>query len=458
MEILNSVLNFISEVNIKTIVAHTEKITDLYFKPVKIWKKILSNQKQSATDFTFYIIAYGLILYLFSPDLHYVLKFILLQLLANLQPFLIVFIPFLFFRWLYKRDVKANRLFRITFIYSLQVFPFVFFPMLIAQKYGVESPYIIVENSVFLSEILLIIVVPLLMQISILKKVIWILTNYLFMILFFLFAGYIYNNIPDVELVRSKIEWESPMREFLEFEDNYKDSDLYMSDIFYIIYYKNSNGKKEVVPQFATLNLLDKLAENQSHILYNAKIKTNRLVYDNDTTGARITSIKSNSIYSDSVKIHVKINSDELFSKKTFDSLRVIYDKTFYYDLKYTDSLKAYAKFKENRKLFGLFHDYLLIFDSIYKSPSFVKKISQYTDSSKKVYTDNHGVILVYDLVKTKNNGLIRNKKLKLINQYDKVSNTFRNYFIIKKYLYFPLYFFGKEPNKIEDKFKYIKF
>ena len=453
MDQIQSIINFLSENNLKKLSFQVEKITDLYLKPLKVWKKILNQQKTSINLFLFYVFVYGLTLFIFSPDIYFVVKFIMLQLIVTIQPFLISLLPFLFYTWIWKINIKANRLFRMAFIYTLQIFPFVSIPMLVADKYGIESPYIISENAFVFTDILLIIIIPLLINISAIKKIIWIVTNYTFLLLFINFASYFYSNFPDAEIVRSKLEWETPMNEYLDFENNYKDSDLKMGDGYLLIYVNNNS--LQFYPQYSTFPLLNKLIENQVKIRDNIKVKTYKLLQNNDTTGAVITDLKFKTFKSDQLKIHIKLKKEELFPKKTLDSLKNNYDKIFYYDLKYTDSLKSFGKFRENKRLFKLFYKNLNTYDSIYSNSKIITNIVKTQHFQYKIHLDDDGIIYIYDLISTKEYKIIKENRHKLKIQYQKVLDNFTKCSFLRRYLYFPNAFFSDEP-KIKKKYEYI--
>ncbi|WP_433811571.1 hypothetical protein [Flavobacterium johnsoniae] len=344
----------------------------------------------------------------------------------------------------------------MTFIYSLQTFPFIFFPLLIAEKFGVEFPFVISENASAVTDILLLTVIPILVNISFWKKILWILTNYIFLLLFCYFQSLVLVENPEIKLVQDKIEYPTPLAEFREFESKYKDSDLLMSDRFFLIYYKRTETEKRVYPQFCSLPLLDKIVENENKILKEAQLKTKRLFNDNDTTGAVLKEVKFKTFTSDQFKIRIKLDKNELFHKSTLDSFRHSYNKIYYADLKLTDSFMKHAKFKENRKLFKLYNQNLKLFDSIYTSEKFVHRMIYETKYYGKVDVNDGGIILLYEYSASTKNNFIRLQKKRLLSQNDKILNNFENYIFIKKYLYFPFFYFGKkEP--LEKQYKYIK-
>jgi len=458
MDKLNSILNIFSELNITAISNYIEKITDLYFRPVKVWRKVLSDEKDSINVFIFYILFYGAVIYLFSPDILYVIKFILIQLLVNLQPFLVLSIPFLFFTQLWKKKIKFSRLFRITFIFWLQIFPFVFIPIAIAEECGVESPFIISDNVVVLIDLLLIFVIPLLTKISNLRKTVWIITNYIVLNLFVILSTYIYGNFPDIQTIRNKIETKSPMDEFYSFESMYKDSDLYISDRYFILYYKPSNYKVYST-QYATLFLLDTIMGNNKRILRNAESKLTNLLEKGDTSKAYIKKVEEKPFNNLAISIKIKLDNDELISRKMLNQYREKYNKMFYHDLKLTDSLKSFAKFKGNKELFGKFHKLLYTYDKIYTDGSYGEKIVKTLKKGEfyDLYVDDGSKLVIIDIHKNKNNKVITDIKADLNKSYQKILDRFGMSTISHRYLYFPTHLLFKNKRKpINEQFKNI--
>lgn len=442
MDKLTPILNIFSELNIKTIGNYIEKITDLYLKPVKVWRSVLSGKKDSINVFIFYLLFYGVNIFLFTPDVLYVTKFILLNLLVNLQPFLILSIPFLFFIKLWKIKIKFNRLFRITFIFWLQIFPFVFVPIVIAEKCGVESAFIISNNAIVLVDLLLIFVIPLLTKISIFKKIIWIIANYFVLNFFIILFGYLYENFPDIKTIRDKIETKSPRDEFLSFESLYKDSDLKISDRYYILYYKTSDFKV-FSTQFATSFLLDTIIEKNKSIIRKADLKINDLLEKGDTSKAYIKNLERKPFNGLDALVKIKLDKDELISRKMLDQYRDSFNDTFDHDLKLTDSLRSFAKFKGNKELFGKFHKLLFTYNEIYTDTSYIIKIVKTLKNTNfyEFNVDDGSKLMLINIDRNKDNKVITDIKADLIKNYKKILIHFEMSTLAHRYIYSPVYY-----------------
>lgn len=263
-----------------------------------------------------------------------------------------------------------------------------------------------------------------------------------------------FKELPDLEYVLDKMDFYTPKKEFLNFEKKYKDSDLYLSDIHFVTYHKKKGDKFIITSQFCTLYMLEKLSEHDKKMNNNTKTKINKLLYENDNSEAEIEEFKVNSFDKADIIFKIKLNKNDLFTRKTLDSLRESFNKKFYYDLKLTDSLMKKATFKENRELFKLFHRNLSLYDSIYTSEKSIKKFIK--NPLEKIDIDDESTLVIYDINSNKENLLLLKDRKELKMKYNNILKNFKKYSFFQKYFYYPI-FYKNNTRDLQKEFKFIK-
>lgn len=453
---MSELLNIFSKSSINTIRSYFEKILVLYVRPRWVWKSILTKNANPLNDFIFYLLFYGLIIYIFTPNVILVVKLVGLQLIGKLQPLLIFLIPFLFFNFIWKQKINLQQIFILLFIFWLQIMPFIFIPIAIADFCEIESPYIIAHNAFSILDIMMIVIVPLTLNISILKKIIWIFTNYLFINIFFLINPLIHEFYPDLGIMRAKLEMNAPQKEFLSYEYVYKDSDKYLVANYLTVLLKKDSTVINVSTQYTTVFLVDKMLEHKVKVKNRAQFKLDDLIYRGDSSKVVLKDIKYKKDKSVNANLWIKLDPDEFIKVKTLDSLRNTYNDIFYPDLKLMDSLKGSSKYKGNKKLFTMFFNYLELFDKIYTDDKFLKSVVFRLKPVEQMSIDDGRFLLVYDIHKTEEGKKLLKAQKQLGKQYDKVLKQFDNSYIIHHYLYYPYNMYISSQHKPKKELKYL--
>src|SRR5207244_10328956 len=102
-------------------------------------------------------------------------------------------LPFRFFVKYAKKRYSWNILFRFYLVIKLQVIPMILLLVLLYKVTKVESLFILINNFIWLIWLLFVILFPLIYEIRIWRKLIWVFANYVFALAFLLCFGYLLN-------------------------------------------------------------------------------------------------------------------------------------------------------------------------------------------------------------------------------------------------------------------------
>lgn len=382
MSDLKSTYEFLTSLSIDNLAKHFTNISELYLKPVRSWKKIISYRKESYNLFLLFVVYYSVIISFIISDYRYVIPVTVLELVLTVIPFSFLYLPFVFFSRRWNKKIQSNRLFRLLFVLKIQFNILLVGFLLLAQWSGIESLYIVIENFIWIILMIFISAFPLLLNLRAIQKVLWIFTNYLFSLIFFIMLFLGFSSVPDLGLLIEKITVQTPTVENLDFEYEYNYSDLLLDDKYYIALF-NENGKELFLrnTQFATPKLTLDIMEMSSRNL-KEKIGIMDSIKQRSGEGIKPKSISVNS---------------EKISTIRLDSLRVSFNELFYADFNLTDSVKAHARFDSNRKLYNLLNTHLSYYDSIYKTNKAIKKIIE-TEPLFLVRAKEGGFVAVFEL------------------------------------------------------------
>lgn len=380
MNDFKSLTEFLSKLSISDLGKHFTTISELYTKPIKSWKKIISYRKESYDFFLLFVIYYSVIVFFLISNSKFVIPITILEIVLTLIPFSFLYIPFAFFRKKWNKKIKSNRLFRLLFVLKIQFNILLVGVILLAKWTEMESLYIIIENYIWLILLIFISVFPLLLNLKITQKILWIFTNYVFSQIFFLLLFFIFFKIPDIDLLGKKITLKTPTIENLNFNYDYHLSDLRLNDKYFLVIFNAE--KKEVFlsnTQFGTSRLVLDIMEMNLRNLKN-KIR----IIDS------LKQLPENEIELDSFEL-----KNEKISKIQLDSLRLEFNKIFYADIKLSDSLTTNAVFKSNKIYYKLINKHLKHYDSIHKSEKLIQTIIK-TEPEFLVETENSGYVGIF--------------------------------------------------------------
>jgi len=388
--------DFLSKLTLKDLDFHFTNIVNLYINPVSAWRKLILNADSGKTYnlFLLVVIYYSVVIFFLLDNSKFVIPVTILELFLTLIPFSFLIFPFIFFRNRWSKNLKSENLFKLLFVLKIQLgIPLIAFVLLVKWT-KMESIYILIDNYTVLILACLVVIPPMILKISLFKKIIWVFTNYIFQMLFMYLLVLIASNISDSDLLTNKIILETPTLEYSDFHSKYNYSDIYIDDKYFLeIITVKKNQAYLRNTQFAQSSLILKLMK-----------------FDNDDLKKFVKHLevlkKQNIENTNSDYRKTVINIGNM------DTLRYRFNNLFYQDLKFTDTLKA--KFKSNSEIFQLHNTLLKFYDSIYKSNQFVNKIT--TKSEFSILSNQNNYIVIYKMNEPKATHL-KNKILALRNK-----------------------------------------
>jgi hypothetical protein len=380
MNDFKSLTEFLSKLSISDLGKHFTTISELYTKPIKSWKKVISCRKESYDFFLLFVIYYSVIVFFLISNSKFVIPMTILEIVLILIPFSFLYIPFAFFRKKWNKKIKSNRLFRLLFVLKIQFNILLLGVILLAKWTEMESLHIIIQNYIVLICLIFISVFPLLLNLKITQKILWVFTNYVFSLIFILILFFVFFKIPDIDLLGKKITLKTPTIENSHFNYDYNFSDLRLDDEYFIVILNVE--KKEVFlnnTQFGTLRLVVDIMKMD---MRNRKNKIR--IIDS------LKQLPENEIVLESFEL-----KNEKISKIHLDSLRIEFNKIFYADIQLSDSLATNAKFKSNKTYYKLINKHLKYYDSIHKSEKLIQIIIK-TEAEFLVETENSGYVGIF--------------------------------------------------------------
>ncbi len=436
---LISFINFFNKNTINKIGEYFSVFIDLFIKPLKSWKRIISQRKTSLEYFVIYILFYSAIVYLISWDLEQTITGVFLTLILTLIPFFLLLIPFLVFTKLAKKRIKANRLYRLLIVFEIQLLPLIHFPNLVANWGDVELPYLISSNSLAIKSLLCMLVLPLIIKINIWKKLCWIMCNYLLVAIFGYMMYKIHNESNDLATIIEKADYYTPKDEFEKIWSNYKKIDWYLDkDKFYVFVKKKESGLFKInniqfsttyTSEFIMQSLENKL--NKLPLGYIAQIRPD--IFSKNNPFEIYNKVYSHLEYINATHLFEPFGEKEL---NKLDSLRLEFNKKFYHDIKFMDSLQNNAKYKSNREYASNIYNYISQFDSIVADEKRFTKLIETTTPNFKLKIDNSKYLLAYDVDKK----VIKYPRKRIEDSNIKLNKRYyKDYHIIDNIIFYPL-------------------
>lgn len=361
--------SIISKLTLKELGTHLGNYANLYVRPVRIWKKVISNRKNGYDLFILHLIYYSILAFFILKDFTLALPLVLLEIIITTIPLLIFLIPFLFFCKFFNKNYKWNKLFRLFVILKLQFVPLFTLVYLPNKNLKVESLYMLIDNLIPIIWIAFIIIFPLVINIDFWKKLVWIISNYVFFLIGALLIGLFFENLDPSGKVIQKLSIESPNAEYESFKLKQLYTPLLLTDSLYFVRFKllNDTAVQNIQTQFVTYDLHQSFIQSRIDAL--------------NSTILLLDSVKMshNKDYNDTLKITAKISGANVSSTPMtisyLDTLKLAMDYKFNLLLAETKKLKDSAKFQSSREYFSALYFYLEAYQYSYVSGEEIGKI-----------------------------------------------------------------------------------
>jgi hypothetical protein len=209
-------LDFLKNTTPKQLGVHLYRYSDLFIRPVFVWRKIISYRKDGYDLFVLHLIYFTIILFFVLGDMQLAIPMVALEVIVTIIPLSFFLLPFLFYTRIFRKKIRWNRLFHLFMIFKLQTIPILIILQLLIKWSNAEFFFLIIENLLCLIWILCIVVLPLLLTLKFWQRILWILTNYVTFLIFYLLIWFATIKLPELERLLHKLRVSSPSIEFDE--------------------------------------------------------------------------------------------------------------------------------------------------------------------------------------------------------------------------------------------------
>jgi len=392
---------------------HFTTYVDLYIKPIQSYKKAFSQRKNSLNYVSLHAIYYTLLLLLLVFDIQLIIKVVLAEVVLTIIPVVYILLPFILFTKILKKNKNWFNLFRLLLIIKLQNAPIIVLLAVFAKKFEVNSAYILMDNWIIITMILDIITVPIIINnIKLWQRFVWILANYLSLIVSLIIFGIVFSNIDIPEKLTKKLSLVSPSNEY--YQAMYADSlSMYnfRDDRYMAIIDKRTGFLRNT--QFVTFDL--------NLILHTRALNQNVeqvIILDSLMTQQNPRRKRESHKY-------VKVKEDLDVNLRALDTLKSIFNAKVNYDKDRFKIQKDSLQFKMNRDFALLRYNYWVHMDSMYTDWDQVKKISRTNKIGYSVNLDSNKIAIVFNLDSIpayKQKQIILDKKKEISNFLDRSS------------------------------------
>lgn len=355
-----------SKLTIKDIGFHLNNYAELYTKPLKVWKKVIINRKSSYDFVILHLIYYCLFVFFSIDDVKLAIPITILDAALTIIPLTIFILPFNFYNKKYTKKYTWNKLFRILLILKLQFVPIYLLLFILAFKLKIESLFLVTDNLIPFLLIAYVIIFPLIINLSISRKIVWILTNYIFLLASIIVIEFtidfldVSNNLPSI------LDG-TPTGEYINFEIQNQLPPLLFDDTHYLIVAEIKNGQPNFIrTQFVSHKLLVSFLETKQNALKDSTL----------------------------IKLH-KANRLTLLS---LDSFKNKLDLSFNSLLSETKRLKDSSKYKTNREYFTSYTNYLIEYEKSYTNIKEVNKVLRTQKLSAYIDLDSLHIAMIYNI------------------------------------------------------------
>lgn len=361
--------DIVSKLNPKEVGIHLDNYAQLYIKPLKIWRKVIGNRKDSYDLIILHLIYYCAFVFFIKKDIVTAIPIVILECVLTIIPLTVFIIPFIFYVKVFKKSYTWNKLFRLLLVLKLQFFPIFIIGILFVDSMRVESLYIFIENFALIIWLSFIVTFPLIIKLGIWRKLLWISTNYVFFVLAVVVFIFVFEKIDNTEKLFKKLSIKTPHSEYLDFELK----ELYplpFNDEYYFTLIEKKNKSNYLVKdaQFVSFDLQRSFHYSGTKVL-RENIRTLKYLKNRNY---KLNKKLMNERYK---MYYTKIDTTKLLTLEMLDSLKHSFNLQFYALLKGSKMMKDSAKFESNREYFSVLTEYLQLYERSYTDRDEMNKI-----------------------------------------------------------------------------------
>lgn len=377
---------------------HCLNYIHLYTKPLMMWRKMVSPLTDGVpiliTQLLYLLVV---LIFVFNISKELAVPYLFAEVLLTCIPFLSLIIPFLFFRWLFRKSVTLGQLFRLLVVLKLQFIVVIGVLAFLLAKYKSETAYLVLDNLIWTLALLFISVLPLVLKLPWWKKIAWILGNYVFFLLALVGISFLLARLPDSNRLEKAISIPSPTTEYFELVERYSGTHQSLVPQILFLTKRNEAGNKYLVQtQYVTIPLGE---------LFLHEIRK-KLAIDSAELALRHDILMDSAAHVlDSARIAQRLAvidamPDGYLGLRRLDSMRSEFDARFYADLKAAGQDMDSARFASNRAYFRSMHDYLQFWDSAFTTPAMYEPVFVRDSVRLWVRSDSNVIVSLasYDL------------------------------------------------------------
>ena len=393
-----------------------------------MWRHVVNKRNGYQLIVLHVIYFFFAIVLLFGLSLRIALLYVGLELVFTTVPFLIFLVPFRVFSSLSDRKLKWHQLFRFYVIWKLQIFPIILLSLQVGRRLDIEYSYVVLDNLLTVFLIGLIVLFPLVIKISFLKKITWIVSNYLFFLIVVVVLASLLPLIIKDFTPFEKIILKTPQSEYLDFATRQKYISTHLVDNRYLILVETDGNKKhrESRNQFVTTQVMALYSSAKAFNAYKDYLMAYSRMSKSDSSFA----IKHKFKYRDTAALKMKFNREKL------DSLHISFTKDLDAELARLNELKESAIFKTNKSYFNNYYLYLSRYYQVFRDPkAFDKGLVKYNKESITDLNSNN-IIVLCEL----DTSSFANPKLQYLKLEADIQSRTEQSFFLAGVLFYPLF------------------
>lgn len=236
---------------------HCLNYIHLYTKPLMMWRKMVSPLTDGVpiliTQLLYLLVV---LIFVFNVSKELAVPYLFAEVLLTCIPFIWLFIPFLFFRWLFRKSLTAGQLFRLLVVLKLQFIVVLGVLAFLLVKYKSETAYLVLDNLIWTLGLLFISVLPLVLKLAWWEKIVWMVGNYVFFLLWIVGIGFLLTSLPDFNRLERSVSLPSPTTEYFELTERYAAAhQSLLPQILFLAKRNESDSGYLVQTQYVTISL-----------------------------------------------------------------------------------------------------------------------------------------------------------------------------------------------------------
>jgi len=420
---INAIL---SKLTIKELGRHLSTYANLYIQPVKSWKKAFT-YRRDGYEFTVYnIIYYFLLVLVIVQDYYLAIPITLFEVVVTIIPHLVFYPSLRFFTNKFNKRVSWKQQFRLILIIKFQSVPIVIGIVALAKWTDLESYYLLLDNFLFILWALLIVSTPLLINLEIWKKTIWIAANYISFLLYLLLFGLLVETFDLQGRVSDKLSRISPSKEYGNIISKSTNANIWISDDnFMLIGEVNDSGivrynKTQFVSSHLALSYYETLLNDHRRQLF----LLDSLLCKMDSTR---TSKK------DSIKWDPNFNR---LTKARLDSFRKTLDSIVSNDIAMCKTELKNVEFTSNKSFLQSYQAYLDFYYRSYTENQLITKLLENSEKGELLIIEPNVVCKIFKV----DTNFYNPTRQEYLERYKSKEDQQEKSMIVAKLLLFPIF------------------